>query len=207
MIPDAIIYAGGRFANERKYDECTKLWHHALKLTQKTENIMCFPEMFAEMLDGNETVDFKTVVEIFELIAKEIKCVVKLTLGEEKVVDSSRNNCEKKIIACVYLVCIMFMIRKTEKETEDIHRGVYKFIKQNPTLSNGYTPLHTCMCCDRDTYIDYEHTLQDKLDFPTSCYAKHVAPTLIPKIRGIIHLFIWSSVLHTKAMTLTHCLK
>ena len=197
MVPDAIIYAGARFANEKRYDKCIKLWHHALNLTQKTENVMCFPEMFAEMLDDNETVDFKTVVEIFEIIANGIKYDVKATPGDEKDAESSRDGCEKQIIACVYLVGIMLKVGKTEKDTEDIHRAVYKLIKQNPTLSNGYTPLH--MCCDRDTYIDYEHTLQDIVRFPNvllcktfiTCGAK--VDTQDKKNNSPLHLIVSSS--------------
>ena len=163
MFSVSIVYNGARFANERKYDSCIKLWKHVLELTKNTKNITCFPEMFAEMLDDNEDVNFKAVVEIFELIVSEIK--ENITQGFEDLdeTDSIVKHSEMKIVACVYMVGIMLKIHEYDAELEEIHKAVYKLVKLNPTLSNGYTPLH--MCCDRQTYIDYDH-MKDVLKFP-----------------------------------------
>ena len=164
MVSDSIIYNGARFANERKYDRCIKLWKHALELTKNTENITCFPETFAEMLDDDEDINFKTVVEIFELIVNVIKENVTRVFEDLDETDSMQKHSEMKIVACVYLVGIMLKIHEDDAELEDIHKAVYKLVKLNPTLSNGYTLLH--MCCDRRTYIGYDHTLQDMVKFP-----------------------------------------
>ena len=213
MVSDAIIYTGARFANEKKYDKCIKLWRHALELTQNTctENVVCFPEMFAEMLDDDEEVNFKTAVEVFELIVNEVKSDMTLAVDPAKDTDLTRNSTEMKITACLYLVGIMLKIRKTEDELEEIHKAVYKFVKLNPTLSNGYTPLH--MCCDRDTYIDYDHTLQDMVKFPNAllcktfltCGAK--VDTLDKDNSSPLHLIIASSYKGTDFATLHEIVK
>ena len=109
MVPAPIIYTGARFAKEKKYDKCIKLWSHALELTKNTRNdiVLFFPYMFAEMLDDDEEVYFKTALESFELIVDEVKSDMTLAVDQAKDTDSTRNSTEMKITACLYLVGIM----------------------------------------------------------------------------------------------------
>ena len=148
IVSCLIIYSGAIFANQKKYDRCIKLWKHALEPTMNTESCIYFPFFFACMLDDGKDVNFKTVVELFELIVSEIKENMALAFEAQDGTDSSSKNTETKIMACVYLVGILLRIRKDDAELDKIHRAVYKLVSLNPTLRSGFTPLH--MCCDYD---------------------------------------------------------
>ena len=157
IVSAFIIHAGAVFAGERKYDRYIKLWKHALEPTMNTESCIYFPSMF--MYVNGKDVNFKTTLEIFEHIVSQIKENMTSAFGDQDDADSSRKNTETKIIACVYLVAIMLKIHKNDTELEKIHGVVCKLVSLNPTLRNGFTPLH--MCCDRQTYVEYDYILQD----------------------------------------------
>lgn len=86
-----------------------------------------FPEVFAEMILGGVTVDFKSVIEVFRLTRTE------LNLGMARITENAVNNYLKlenyqnNIKACLYLISILLKIRKTEEDESDLHRAVYNF--------------------------------------------------------------------------------
>ena len=168
-VQSAVVYAGALFADMKLYDKCINLWMYGLKLSPRTESVMRFPGVFAEMLDAGVTVELKAVIEIFEHLTTELISNVETIMKKESNADSLQTDCDEIILASVYLVGLMLRTDNFEHEKRNIHKAVYEIIRQNPTLQNGYTPLH--MCCDSDSETDYG-SLEDVVSFPNAKICK-----------------------------------
>ena len=62
---------------------------------------MCFPEIFAEMIDKHENLALKTVIEIFEQTASAFESDLKETAGNKKDPDALHSSYQRKITASV----------------------------------------------------------------------------------------------------------
>ena len=161
-VQSAIVYAGALFADMDLYDKCINLWNYGLKLSDSTEFVMRFPDIFVQMIEADVKVELNTVIEIFEHMTRILK--------NENNIDSLQTDCDELILASVYLIGIMLKIDESAQGKLNINRAVYKFIRQNPSLQNGFTPLH--MCCDSATESDYGHSLEDVVSFPNAKLCK-----------------------------------
>ena len=168
-VQDVVVMAGAEFADRKMYDKCINLWLYGLKLTQKTENVMRFPEVFADMIEAGENIEFSAVLEVFKHITAELESVTTRIAAEESDAHVLKVNCQDIIIACMYLLGIMLTISKNEKDRTDIHRDVYDFIRQKPALLNDFTPLH--ISCGSTTFVCDVH-LSNIVGFPNVMLCK-----------------------------------
>ena len=146
-----MIFTGELFAYFGVLDKCIKLWLLSLRMSQcanKTFNVEYFPELFANMLYDRTKISSSYLLEVFEGVVSE------LTLEERRMQNDEgstkfRENYDKDILVCLYMIGIMLLNKPTTKEKDQLHRAVYRFIHLKPRLQSGATPLH--MCCDSST--------------------------------------------------------
>ena len=149
-VTEALVYTGAQFADKQIYDKCINLWHHALELSHKTYFILGFPEIFVDMFEAEAGLGLKDVIETFERLTLELETIM-MQMAKSK--DTLQEKREDITTACVYLAGVMHTISKNADEIDRIHRTIYKFIRQNPRLQNGFTPLH--ICCSSAKYTSY----------------------------------------------------
>ena len=141
-------------------DSCLKLWLHALTDNSESWKWHVLSWNISWNVGYSGECSLKTGVETIEHIVHEVESDIKFSAENKGDVQSAQSSYQKKVITCIYLVKILVLLKisNTEQEMDIIHRAVYKFVRENPIISNGYTPLH--MCCNHYTYMDYVHTLQ-----------------------------------------------
>ena len=176
-VPHPVIFRGAVFADGARFDRCIALWLHALKLRQKNDrtiskDLLRFSQVFSQMVHLGVDVDFVSLKEVFEHATVELMSDMKrIHKSDEHAedTDSLQEVYQSNIHTCIYLLVIMLKLSKTEDEIDDLHRVVYKFLRQKPCLKNGYTPLH--MCCDSATIVDDFH-VNDVVKFPNASLCK-----------------------------------
>ena len=143
-----------------EFNKAIKLLVYASKLKQNNNEVVdtiSFPKLFAKMLKNGITTKFSSLLESFKRVVTE------------KTLDACRINngephyqkyYEIDIRACMYLVGLMLLSKKSKNEDYLFHQTVYNFIQHKPVLQNGFTPLH--MCCanvTNDNNIDMENVI------------------------------------------------
>lgn len=166
-VPYPIIFRGAVFADMNKFDRCIKLWRHALELRQyKTsvaKDLLRFAQVFSQM-----------VFLKYKLESSDIECILKhaiieLRLDMERYQSSSDDKelhmeiYQSNIHTCLYLLIIWLVTDPKNDSLEERCRLVYQFLKLNPKLKNGYTPLH--MAVDGTTSVCDFH-VNDVVSFP-----------------------------------------
>ena len=144
-----LLYTGAVFADYGDFNKCIDLWHFYSTVCQNIDegcDVYRFPIIFADMLNGGIQINFSSLLNCFQSAEAELR----LDKGRmQKHVRKYRQNYEKDILTCTYLVGIMLLSYSSKNEKCQLNRAVYNFIHQNPRLLNGFTPLH--MCCDCDS--------------------------------------------------------
>ena len=147
-----MIYTGELFAHRGFLEKCVKLWLLSLRMSQCADipfdYAEYFPEMFVQMFYDRRNISFSYLLEVFEGIVSEL-ALEERRLQEDTENTEHRRIYDKGILVCLYMVGIMLLCKPTTKEKHQLYRAVYNFIRLDPRLKSGATPLH--MCCDRGT--------------------------------------------------------
>ena len=166
-----IMSTGAMFADLGIHDKCANLWLFALNLNQCIDEkfeVDWFPELFADMFYHGTKVNFSCLLEVFEGTVTETK------LDEKRIQNDDENtklreNYDKDILVCIYLVGVMLLTYKSKEEKYQLHQAVYNFLRKKIRLQNGFTPLH--MCCDSVTN-DNQIKMKNIILFPNSLICK-----------------------------------
>lgn len=166
-VPHPVIFRGAVFADSARFDRCIALWLHAMRLRQRnnrtiSKDLLRFAQVFSQMVHIGVSLDFKHVEEVFHHAVIELeRDSERLAKGEEDK-DALVEIYQSNIHTCLYLLVIAQKVPKSNCN-EELHKMVYKFLKNKPVLKNDYSPLH--MAVDSATLVDDFH-VNDVVTFP-----------------------------------------
>lgn len=169
-VPHPVIFRGAVFADSGRFDRCIALWMHAMQLRQRnnrtiSKDLLRFSQVFAQMVHLGVQLQFSHIQTVFQHAVMELERDVQRSHREDDDKDTVTEIYQANIHTCLYLLVIALMIDKTEDELHSLHRLVYLFLQQHPSLRNGYTPLH--MAVDMATLVDDFH-VNDVVKFPNA---------------------------------------
>ena len=161
-ICDALLMTGAMLADNGILDKCLDLWLFELRCHRCSDikfDFDRFPNLFAHMIRNGRSLNFSPLLEVFK------ETVIELIQDKRQIQTDNENiefkeNCDKGILVCLYLIGMMLLTKTTSKEKDQLRREVYNFLHQKPRLLSGATPLH--MCCDsatNDNTIDVENII------------------------------------------------
>ena len=168
-----MIYTGELFTHRGFLEKCVKLWLLSLRMSQCADISFVyaeyFPEMLVKMLYDRRNISFSYLLEVFEGIVSELALEERRMQEESYYYNEHRRIYDKGTLVCLYMVGIMLLCKPTTKEKHQLYRAVYNFIRLDPRLKSGATPLH--MCCDRGTN-DETIDVKNVILFPNTLISK-----------------------------------
>ena len=169
-VPHPVIFRGAVFADSGRFDRCIALWMHAMQLRQRnnrtiSKDLLRFSQVFAQMVHLGVQLEFAHIENVFQHAVFELERDTHRAHRDDDDKDTVTEIYQANIHTCLYLLVIAFKVDKGEEEVQRLHRLVYNFLKQRPSLRNGYTPLH--MAVDSATLVDDFH-VNDIVKFPNS---------------------------------------
>ncbi|XP_076984451.1 protein fem-1 homolog B isoform X1 [Tamandua tetradactyla] len=174
-VSHPIIYRGAVYADNMEFEQCIKLWLHALHLRQKGnrnthKDLLRFAQVFSQMIHLNETVK-----------APDIECVLRCSVLEieqsmnrvknipDADVHNAMDNYECNLYTFLYLVCISTKTQCSEEDQCKINKQIYNLIHLDPRTREGFTLLH--LAVNSNTPVDDFHT-NDVCSFPNALVTK-----------------------------------
>ena len=157
-----ILETGEMLADNGIYDKCLDLWLFALRCHRCSDqkfDFGRFPELFADMIRNGRSLKFSPLLEVFKETVIELIQDKRQTQTDNENIEF-KENYDKDIFVCLYLIGMMLLTKTTSKEKDQLRREVYNFLHQKPRLLSGATPLH--MCCDsatNDNTIDVKNII------------------------------------------------
>ena len=170
-IPHPVIFRGAVFADTARFDRCTALWMHAMKLRQKnsrtiTKDLLRFAQVFSQMVHVGVKLDFSLCCEVFEHALNELdRDLHKIHKAHDDEKEGLKEIFEANIHTVIYLLVILTKVKVCKDEEIYLCKLIYKLNKLPLRLSDGYTPLH--MVVDAKTVVDDFH-VNDIVKFPNS---------------------------------------
>ena len=168
-----VIRKGDTLYVEGMFDKCVNLWLHALKLNQNLDrpsyHVSRFAEMFNAMGMFGQSVDSDTLLEVFTYVIHEVQLDRKvLSKGEvSPQTDAIVKLYGDNIIFCVCIIISLLEMSLTKDNKQCLHKAIYDFIKLQPVLENGFTPLH--ISCQLKTPSIYSFNSKDVPPLPLLC--------------------------------------
>ena len=148
IVSNLVGKTGDALHAEGMFAKFINLWLHALKLRQKMDRLSYhvnrFAPAFDEMSMFGPTIDFESLLEVFRHVSYEVQLDKELlskgdiSQGNDAIKKVYRDN----ILVCVYIIIRLLEVSQTAEYKENIPKVIYDFIKLQPVLENGYTPLH-----------------------------------------------------------------
>lgn len=175
-VPYPIIFRGAVFADSGRFDSCTKLWLHALRLRQDTgisvaKDLLRFAQMFSQMLKVGREVSEESARAVLSSTVLEIeRTQLRFLQASQEDKEAMQEELEHNMLTALYLVVIITKIAK-QKETlpTEAMQEIFKLVQLNPVTSRGYSLLH--LCVDPQTPVDEFHT-NEVCRFPCAPAAK-----------------------------------
>ena len=172
-VPHPVIFRGAVFADSGRFDRCIALWMHGMQLRQRnsrtiSKDLLRFSQVFAQMIHLGVVLEFSHIENVFQHAVIELERDAQRARKDDDDNDTVTEIYQANIHTCLYLLAIAIKVEKQEEEVQRLHRLVYCFLKQRPSLRNGYTPLH--MAVDSATLVDDFH-VNDVVKFPNAAMA------------------------------------
>ncbi|XP_073509569.1 protein fem-1 homolog B [Phyllobates terribilis] len=174
-VSHPIIYRGAVYADNMEFEQCIKLWLHALQLRQKGnrnthKDLLRFAQVFSQMIHLNEPVKAHDVENVLRCSVLEIeRGMTRVQNPQEPDAHSTLENHECNLYTFLYLVCISTKTQRSEEEQSRINKQIYRLVHLDPRTREGCSLLH--LSVDSGTPVDDFHT-NDVCSFPSAPVTK-----------------------------------
>ncbi|KAJ7311135.1 hypothetical protein JRQ81_006738 [Phrynocephalus forsythii] len=174
-VSHPIIYRGAVYADNMQFEQCIKLWLHALHLRQKGnrnthKDLLRFAQVFSQMIHLNEPVRAKDIESVLRCSVLEIEQgMARVKNSQDSEFHTAMDNYECNIFTFLYLVCISTKTQCSEEEQSRINKQIYNLIHLDPRTRDGSSLLHHAV--NSSTPVDDFHT-NDVCSFPNALVTK-----------------------------------
>lgn len=174
-VSHPIIYRGAVYADNMEFEQCIKLWLHALQLRQQGnrnthKDLLRFAQVFSQMVHLKEPVIASDVEHVLRASVLEIRrSKARLQTTTDAELPAATDNYESNVFTFLYLVCISTKTQCGEEERERINKHIYDLIRLDPRSREGSSLLH--LAASSSTPVDDFHT-NDVCSFPNAQVTK-----------------------------------
>ncbi|XP_043933603.1 protein fem-1 homolog B [Protopterus annectens] len=174
-VSHPIIYRGAVYADNMEFEQCIKLWLHALHLRQKGnrnthKDLLRFAQVFSQMIHLNEPVKGRDIESVLRCSVVEIeRGMARIKNTQDIDIHAAMDNYESNIFTFLYLVCISTKTVRNEEEQAMVNRQIYGLIQLDPRIREGSSLLH--LAVNSNTPVDDFHT-NDVCSFPNELVVK-----------------------------------
>uniref|UniRef100_A0A4W3IXF2 Protein fem-1 homolog B n=2 Tax=Callorhinchus milii TaxID=7868 RepID=A0A4W3IXF2_CALMI len=174
-VSHPIIYRGAVYADNMEFEQCNKLWLHALQLRQKGnrnihKDLLRFAQVFSQMIHLNEPVKPTDIENVLNCSVLEIeRGLARIKSPVEMDIQAALDNYESTVFTFLYLVCISTKTQCSESERARINKQIYNLIHLDPRTREGSSLLH--LAVNPGTPVDDFHT-NDVCCFPNAQVTK-----------------------------------
>ncbi|XP_072242590.1 protein fem-1 homolog B [Leuresthes tenuis] len=174
-VSHPIIYRGAVYADNMEFEQCIKLWLHALRLRQKGnrnthKDLLRFAQVFSQMVHLKEHVSASAVEQVLSCSVLEIqRSMARVEAAAESELPQALDNFESNVFTFLYLACISTKTTCNDIERASINKHVYKLIQLDPRSREGSSLLH--LAISSSTPVDDFHT-NDVCSFPNAQVTK-----------------------------------
>lgn len=174
-VSHPIIYRGAVHADNMEFEQCIRLWLHALHLRQKNQrnthkDLLRFAQVFSQMVHLKERVLASALQQVLSCCVLEIqRSLSRVEAAEASELPQLTDNYESNLFTFLYLACISTKIGCGEDERARINKHVYDLIQLDPRSREGSSLLH--LAISSNTPVDDFHT-NDVCSFPSAQVTK-----------------------------------
>lgn len=174
-VSHPIIYRGAVYADNMEFEQCIKLWLHALHLRQKNnrnthKDLLRFAQVFSQMVHLKEQVLASAVEQVLNCCVLEIqRSLTRVDTADVSELPQSTDNYEANLFTFLYLACISTKITCGDHERASINKHIYDLIQLDPRSREGSSLLH--LAISSNTPVDDFHT-NDVCSFPSAQVTK-----------------------------------
>ncbi|KAF4094740.1 protein fem-1 homolog B [Onychostoma macrolepis] len=174
-VSHPIIYRGAVYADNMEFEQCIKLWLHALHLRQQGnrnthKDLLRFAQVFSQMVHLKEPVRASDVEHVLHASVLEIRrSMSRLRTTTDAELPAATDSYESNVFTFLYLVCISTKTQCSEEERARINKQIYDLIRLDPRSREGLSLLH--LAASSSTPVDDFHT-NDVCSFPNAQVTK-----------------------------------
>ncbi|XP_029288939.1 protein fem-1 homolog B [Cottoperca gobio] len=174
-VSHPIIYRGAVYADNMEFDQCIKLWLHALRLRQKGnrnthKDLLRFAQVFSQMVHLKEQVLASAVEQVLSCSVLEIqRSMARVDAAAESELPQALDNYESNVFTFLYLTCISTKTTCPDEGRARINKHIYDLIQLDPRSREGSSLLH--LAISSSTPVDDFHT-NDVCSFPSAQVTK-----------------------------------
>uniref|UniRef100_A0A1A8F6Z2 Protein fem-1 homolog B n=1 Tax=Nothobranchius korthausae TaxID=1143690 RepID=A0A1A8F6Z2_9TELE len=174
-VSHPIIYRGAVYADNMEFDQCIKLWLHALHLRQKGnrnthKDLLRFAQVFSQMAHLKERMSASSVEQVLSCSVLEIqRSMSRVQAAAESERPQALDNYESNVFTFLYLSCISTKTTCSDEERSRINKHIYDLIQLDPRTREGSSLLH--LAISSSTPVDEFHT-NDVCSFPNAQVTK-----------------------------------
>ncbi|XP_062316889.1 protein fem-1 homolog B [Osmerus eperlanus] len=174
-VSHPIIYRGAVYADNMEFDQCIKLWLHALQLRQKGnrnthKDLLRFAQVFSQMVHLKEAVSAGAVEQVLRCCVLEVRrSMARVETAPEAELPATMDSYESNLFTFLYLVCISTKTLCGDEERGRINKQIYNLIQLDPRSRQGSSLLH--LAISSNTPVDDFHT-NDVCSFPSAQVTK-----------------------------------
>lgn len=174
-VSHPIIYRGAVYADSMEFDNCIKLWLHALRLRQRGnrnthKDLLRFAQVFSQMVHLREPLNAASVEQVMSCSVLEIqRSISRVDSAAEGELPQALDNYESNIFTFLYLSCISTKTTCSEEQRARMNKHIYDLIQMDPRSRDGSTLLH--LAISSSTPVDDFHT-NDVCSFPNAQVTK-----------------------------------
>ena len=174
-VSHPIIYRGAVYADNMEFDQCIKLWLHALRLRQKGnrnthKDLLRFAQVFSQMVHLKEQVMASGVEQVLSCSVLEIqRSMTRVEAAAESELPQALDNYESNVFTFLYLACISTKTSCSDAERALVNKHIYDLIQLDPRSREGSSLLH--LAISSTTPVDDFHT-NDVCSFPNAQVTK-----------------------------------
>ncbi|XP_034031570.1 protein fem-1 homolog B [Thalassophryne amazonica] len=174
-VSHPIIYRGAVYADNMEFEQCIRLWLHALRLRQRGnrnthKDLLRFAQVFSQMVHLKEQVSATAVEQVLSCSVLEIqRSIGRVEVATEAELPQAMDNYESNIFTFLYLTCISTKTVCDEEARAQINKHIYDLIQLDPRSREGSSLLH--LAISSSTPVDDFHT-NDVCNFPNAQVTK-----------------------------------
>lgn len=174
-VSHPIIYRGAVYADNMEFEQCIKLWLHALRLRQKGnrnthKDLLRFAQVFSQMVHLKEQVSASAVEQVLSCSVLEIqRSTTRVETASDTELPQAMDNYESNVFTFLYLACISTKTTCSDEDRARINKHIYNLIQLDPRSREGSSLLH--LAISSSTPVDDFHT-NDVCSFPNAQVTK-----------------------------------
>lgn len=174
-VSHPIIYRGAVYADNMEFEQCIKLWLHALRLRQKGnrnthKDLLRFAQVFSQMVHLKEQVLASAVEQVLSCSVLEIqRSTTRVETASDAELPQAMDNYESNVFTFLYLACISTKTTCSDEDRARINKHIYNLIQLDPRSREGSSLLH--LAISSSTPVDDFHT-NDVCSFPNAQVTK-----------------------------------